>query len=470
MTENTRPQDIKVSLNLPGVLDRAELEALVRAELKTVHHKRMMAVKLGLPWKVAYDMKPITVIHWILDKYISDGQATGQLMGVSSEAGADDNKDTFDQFTQKLAMFIENGWAVMPNKGEGIDMNRMQPPPPAPNGATGPAAPAPTPAMAPGMPPAPPPIPSAVAAPQAPQPNYPAPQAPQPGYQQPPVAGAPTIPGPPAPVGQGPAPMPPPNAPPVPGAPAGAPPAAQTAPPTPAPVPPAPPAAPPPPVAAAPQAPAPQAPQAPQPQAPAPAPQQAQAPAPQQPQAPAPTGGGAPTVLIKAQPDREWGKPGDPARKRRKKFEIKEDEAWEDAGKPNNVQALTIEQAQEQGYTVDNDMRISASAPAAQAPQAQPPAPAAPQAQAAPQPQSAMMVPPNPLTGATTMAPPAPGPQPGQAPPATAAAPSVNLSPIEARLAKIETGLAVLLRATYQRQGEPSLESVFSELGIPLPQ
>lgn len=464
--ENTRPQDIRVELPLDSVMDRISLEQHLREKLKTVHQKRLYCVKMGLPTKVAFDMKPITVTHWILDKEISDGRATGQLIGASSELGADDNKDNFDQFTQRLAMFIENGWAMTPNKGEGIDMNRLaQPPqPPAPpNGAPGVATP-----------PAPPPMPGVAAPPVAP-----AVPAPQPGV---PAGVAPQMPAPPAPPAAAPQVPPPVAAPPVPGAPVGAPPMPQTAPPmAPAPAAPAP-------QMAAPQPQQPMAPAAPQPVTPAPA-------APQQ-------AGNLPTVLIKEDPNRAWGRPSG-ERKRRTKAEIKEDTAWTDAGKPGNVQTITLAQAQAAKYQVDADMRIvggpATAAPPMQAQAPAAPAPAAPPAAAAPAQGNPMIVPPNPLTGANTMqaaAPAAPVPtstaqaptapqtqgitmpgSPAVAPLPTmppmggvpAPAPSVDLSEVTDQLKLIDAGLALLLRASYQKQGELTLVSILTELNA-LPQ
>jgi hypothetical protein len=410
---------------------RLEMEQQLREKLSTVHHRRLKAINLGLDSRAAYDMYPISVTHWILDQWVLKGEVRGEYIGVRSELKADSDNEYFRQFTQRLAMFIENGWAVLPNPGEGIDMNQMnQPPMPPmpPNGQQGPqqfAPPAPPqmPPGMPGMPPGMPPMPQ-MGAPQQqfggpPMPPMPpqAPQAPMPPTPpQPQYGGYPqqqpqqyTQAGPPQP------PMPP---------------------------------------------------QQPQYQQP-----------PQVPQQQAATLG----VPTKADPNRQWGKPADPARKRRTKEEVTEDtayEAWTKSGGDPNIGSVP-QQAPQQFQ------------PPQQAPQFQPPQ--APQAPMPPQAASA---------GAPTLQPPNPfgvmGPGPNAAPPQPqfgggfpgvpqaapapqAAAPVSNneaklleeidglrddVDTLKNQLAIVNRGLAFIMRGMLQNKGDLDVHLVLAEQGL----
>jgi hypothetical protein len=411
MGSKTGMADLKMRKDDGSFFNRVEMEQQIR-ESDTVHHRRLRAIGLGLSPKIAYDMFPISVTHWLLDQWVSRGEIYGDVLGVRSEFKADEDKDYFNQLTQRLQLFIENGHAIKPNPGEGIDMNRMNMPPgmpgmpPAPNGQGG--APSFTPPAPPMMPPSMPGVPGMPATMNVPQPPGPPMMAQPPMPPQPPMGGMPPM-------------IPQPSQPPQqqfspPGFPG-----------------------------AAPQFP-PQVPQQmQQPQQPQMAPQQQMTPQPSQMamyQQPQQSAGGEPH---KADPTRQWGQPGKrddgTQRARRTKEEIAEDaayEAYRQGGAPQQQQA-----------------------PAPQ-PQMQQPVP-----QAAP-PQ--MIAPPSPFTGMpNTTATLAPQPMmpsfPSAAPPpmqVSAPAPTPSNDPNEelataeqvahlmSRVKILEAGVAMLLRVLYQ--------------------
>jgi hypothetical protein len=408
---------------------RFEREKELREKASRLHERRRLAMeKYGLPAKVAYDMKTITLIHWILDKMIEYGEVSGEYMGVSSELGADDDKENFDRFTQLLALFIERGWAVTPNDGEGIDMNKINVPPvPAqiPGGAPG--------FPAPPMPPAPPAMPSMPGQPMA------APPPPPPGMPGMP----PSMPmaQPPAPQGSPPA-MPMPPIPHMPAAPTGQ-------------------------FGAAPAAPAPQMPQAPVGGAPVAQP----AAAPQQGGDP----GGPPD---KADPRRAWGSPGfkpdGSQRSRRSREEVQEDEAYD----------YWIQACQKAG--IDPNSRLQQQSAPTQQPAAQMPSAPAPTAPPPPTgyatapmtpggysqtPQQQGFAAPMPAAGGFA----APvQPQGGAMPQQSPDALEKKIDQLSAQVAELTKKVSILtvlasqtLRGIYGRQGAPTPESILQELGFP---
>lgn len=426
---------------------RLEMEQQLREKIETVHERRLLAIDpFGLEHKVAYDMKPVTVTHWILDEMIRRGLINGEEIGVGSTLGSDNHPESFKQFGQRLALFIENGWAVSPHKAEGIDMSKYPPAPPVgvpPNGQTAPAAYAP---------PAPP-----VGPPAGPPAAY-APPAPPAPATAPPAAYAP-----PAPAAYAPAPTPGHVAPPAyapPGPPA--PPAAPAVH-----APPAPPMAP---VAAAP------APYAPPAMAvPPTAPPVAAAATPVSMSDPGPP-------PVRADPQRLWGKASPTrtaaqTRPRRDKAEQDEDARYK----------VWKEQCKAMGLKSDEVEARYAAAPAQAAPAVAvpptappgPPAAAAPPAVAPPvAAPPAAMAPPNPMTmrQGVPAAPPATEPI-AAAPPAMAHGTSSsteqileNQRLIIQHLKCLDVATAIALRNVYKTQGEFSCAAILTEFNIPLPQ
>lgn len=438
---------------------RPEMETRIRDIAGTTQVKRLITIeRYGLHTKVAYDMKPITVIHWLLDKMIDKGEVQGNKMNISSDLGADHVPETFNQFCQVLSLFIENGSALRPLDGE-IPMDKLNIPPP-PGQPVAPGQPAQPQQQAAFTPPPPPPMPGAQ--PMMAQPPPPPTMAPAVGAPPGVPAGMPMAPQVPGQHPQAQMPM-------APALPQGA----QM---------PMPPQAP-----QAPQAPALPPPTAP-PAAAVPPPGQAIAPA-----APA----AVPTILIKENPARVWGvtaprtsSTGKPAT-RRLKSEIMEDQAWESAGK-TDLPTMTLAEAQGAGYIVDQAtlLVIGAQNPAPQQPTAAaPPAPADPPPQTMAQPAAAPMVP-----AAAPMAPPqqqmvpalpmasVPAPQ-TETPAPQADATGATLRELSKTIAELKRQNSILdmalsivlrmnpdLKAALNSQGVASCEEVLKELNLQVPQ
>lgn len=397
---------------------RLEMEQQLREKIETVHERRLLAIEpYGLEHKVAYDMKPVTVTHWILDEMIRRGLINGEEIGVGSTLGSDNHPESFKQFGQRLALFIENGWAVSPHKAEGIDMSKYPPAPPVgvpPNGQTAPAV------FAPPAPPAIPPAPGSAAPPAASAPAY----AP-PGPPAPPAA--PTMAAPPAP----------PAAPPM--APAAA--AAVAVPPTAAPA-----TAPPAPPATAPTAPA----------------------------VAAGTDPGPPPV--RADPQRPWGKASPTrtaaqSRPRRDKEEQKEDEQYKNWREQCKAMGLKSSDVEAQ-YAAAPEQT---AAPTMAAP---PTAPPSSPAAAPPSSPPAAMAPPNPLTMKQPAPPAPPATVPSGATPAIATEVESretsqvleNQRLIIQHLKCLDIATAIALRNVYKTDGEFSCAAILTEFNIPLPQ
>jgi hypothetical protein len=214
-------------------LSRIEAESELWTKCKTSHAMRLLAAnQFGLDSRYVWRLKPTSVTHWLLDEMVRKRLIAGDQIGVQPDLESDDSY--FNAYIQRLGAFVQDGRALMPKEGEGINMtdfNHQMPPPP--NGQ---------PQQSGYAPPPPPPMggfPQQQQPPQfqgAPQQSYgapppPAPQAgfgapPQPSFGPPPQfntmppqqGGAPSFPpqGPPPPISQPPQQAGPPGAPPAP--------------------------------------------------------------------------------------------------------------------------------------------------------------------------------------------------------------------------------------------------------------
>lgn len=214
-----------------SVLNRVEAEKELWDKCKTSHTMRRLAWgQFGLDNRYTWMLKPTSITHWILDEMIRKRMIAGDPIGVQPELESDDSY--FNSFIQRLKVFVEDGRAMLPKEGEGIDMENFNqgapppmngqptnmpgyaPPPPPPMGYPAPQG---QPQQFQQQPPppsqyaAPPPPPAQYGAPPA-VPGYPAPQgqqqmqfgqqAPQFGQQAPQVASPFPPQGPPPPIGQ----------------------------------------------------------------------------------------------------------------------------------------------------------------------------------------------------------------------------------------------------------------------------
>lgn len=127
-------------------LTRIQAEKELWDKCKTSHMMRRLAWgQLGLDGRFAWMLKPTSVTHWILDELIRKKQITGEPIGVQPELDTDDSY--FNSFVQRLIVFVQDGRALQPKEGEGIDMSDIQNPgypsapgfnPPPPPGNFGP--------------------------------------------------------------------------------------------------------------------------------------------------------------------------------------------------------------------------------------------------------------------------------------------------------------------------------------------
>ncbi len=159
-----------------SLLTRIEAETELWDKCKTSHTMRRLAWgQFGLDSRYAWILKPTSVTHWVLDELIRKKQIAGDPIGVQPELESDDSY--FNSYVQRLKVFVEDGRALMPKEGEGIDMgdfNGQQPPNGQPPMGY---APPPPPMGFPGQQGAPPP--QGMAPPQQPPPQF---GAPQPGF------------------------------------------------------------------------------------------------------------------------------------------------------------------------------------------------------------------------------------------------------------------------------------------------
>lgn len=205
---------------------RLQMDQWLRQDFPKIHWLRIIAnKKFNLPKNFAFDMREIVLRHWLLDEMIRQGLVYGDILGINVQSLNDETE--LRQFTQRLSALIQNGQAIQPQTGEGVDMTFTPPPPPVVGGAPAqpqqqaaypPGPPAPPPMAPPGppgppgyaAPPMPPGPPQQQSFPQMQQP--PQPMGPPGGYAQPPGPPAPPPMGAPQ---MGP-PMGPPGAPPAP--------------------------------------------------------------------------------------------------------------------------------------------------------------------------------------------------------------------------------------------------------------
>jgi hypothetical protein len=171
-----------------SLLTRIEAEAELWDKCKTSHMMRRLAWgRYGLDQRFTWILKPTSVTHWVLDELSRKKFISGDPIGVQPELESDDSY--FSSFVQRLKVFVEEGRALAPKEGEGINMSDFQHPGPMmmPQNGQQPSMPGfaapPSPV---GFPPAPPPM----GAPQFQQPQAPV------GFppQAPPPMGAPQAP------------------------------------------------------------------------------------------------------------------------------------------------------------------------------------------------------------------------------------------------------------------------------------
>lgn len=423
--------ELKMRKEDGSLFSRLEMEQQLREE--TVYARRLRAVKIGLPNKIAQHMLPISVTHWLLDYWVHNQQVSGEVLGIRAEFSADDNKEYVQQLTQRLALFVEHGLAIVPLSGEGIDMTQFPtqpgfPPMPMQNGQQGAPtfAPPPPPPM-PGMPMQ---MPQTLAPPQFQQPPM-APQQPQ--QFAPPMPGMPPQPQ-----------QPPMNmAPPMPMQP----PSQQNFPP------------------------------------------QMAMPQPQQPQ----QGNGGMQAPMKADPTRQWGQAGKrengEQRTRRTKEELAEDatyEQWKAAGGDPNVGMGAAPQQQQAPQQMQSPPMMAPpqmGAPQMQMPMTAPPNPFGGMGGPAitqpnfPQQQAPQGFPQPSFPGMPQMAPP---PVPQAAPVAQATVQTIStdhlatkeqITEVLQNQSLIKTGIAQLLRIMYSKPGDPDLYLVLTEVcGVRPPQ
>ena len=114
------------------LLSRIEMEQQIKEKWsKPVHWLRLMANKIyGLPKAPTFDMREAVLRHWVLDEMVRKGQVTGNLIGVNVQTYNYDAAQR--QFLQSLVAMVQSGNALLPNEGEGVDMNQFTKPPPTP--------------------------------------------------------------------------------------------------------------------------------------------------------------------------------------------------------------------------------------------------------------------------------------------------------------------------------------------------
>lgn len=143
MAGTTSIQDLTLSKPDGSLLTRIEAEKELREKCKIFHNMGLLAsYHLGLENRFALGMTPTSIIHWILDEMIRKKLIAGEQIGVQPDLESD--ASYFNAYTQRLGVFVQNGQALMPKEGEGIDMSDFQqngappqgftPPPPPPMG------------------------------------------------------------------------------------------------------------------------------------------------------------------------------------------------------------------------------------------------------------------------------------------------------------------------------------------------
>lgn len=158
---------------------RVEMEQLIRENLKSAMAKRNEAIKFyGLAQREGLSMKPVPLMHWLLDQMIARGEVYGDQIGIQPQDDFDPKTEA--EFAQRLYAFVQAGQALQPKEGEMPIMSNFPPPPPVPGQAPPAYPPPPAPPAQGGW--APPPPPAATPQAQGPQfgppPGYAPPQAP----------------------------------------------------------------------------------------------------------------------------------------------------------------------------------------------------------------------------------------------------------------------------------------------------
>lgn len=169
-----------------SLLTRVEAEKELWDKCKTSHAMRRVAwSQFGLENRFAWMLKPTSIVHWVLDEMIRKRMIAGDQIGVQPELESDESY--FNSYIQRLRVFVEDGRALKPKEGEGIDMSDFQNQMPPQNGQPVPQqsfSPPPPPVGFPGQQP-PQQAPQSFAPPPPPQ-QYGAPPQAMPGYQAPP--------------------------------------------------------------------------------------------------------------------------------------------------------------------------------------------------------------------------------------------------------------------------------------------
>lgn len=138
--------DLKLTKPDGTKFTRREMEEQIRTLWPKPHTLRIKSsTRYDLPKQYAFDMKEVVLRHWVLDEMVRRGEIIGDQVGVNTQRY--DNEDEHRQFTLRLMAFVQNGQALVPKEGEGIDMSNT---PPNMNGQGG-YAPPPPPGMGPPM-------------------------------------------------------------------------------------------------------------------------------------------------------------------------------------------------------------------------------------------------------------------------------------------------------------------------------
>lgn len=117
-------------------MTRVEAEKALWEQCKTSHvMRRVAASQFGLDSRYVWGLKPTSITHWILDELIRKRVISGEQIGVNPDLESDDSY--FNSYIQKLAVFVQEGRALQPKEGEGINMSDFNHQMPPPNGQNG---------------------------------------------------------------------------------------------------------------------------------------------------------------------------------------------------------------------------------------------------------------------------------------------------------------------------------------------
>ncbi len=131
-----------------GSYERIQMEKYLRENILSKGH--MILRKLAEHYCIHADYQNvapnIVILHWILDRMIderdkaAEAKVTGEKFGLTTTPfrtkdvdgvrrykikGYDPDNDSqfINEFTVKLAIFIQKGWALRPEEGEGVDLD-----------------------------------------------------------------------------------------------------------------------------------------------------------------------------------------------------------------------------------------------------------------------------------------------------------------------------------------------------------